>query len=201
MLPEAPHRFFEGGALPDAYTSGEHSITFQTDFRQWLKYDYLRENYAELTSEELIFAIRHICFVQDQKITDIEFMFAAINWFYTCGNIEQTSRLKIVQAAHDMVKRQPKTGCLFWDFKSIFDSFMLQYGINLYECGKMHWWEFVGRLSGLRSDMPFPLRKQTRDLKRQDIIGGSEKEDKAERWRKWELLECERTFMGFPERW
>ena len=202
MLPLAPHRFFEGGALPEAYEADGVRIALRTDFRVWLKYDWVCGNHAAITNDELVGLMYRLC-CKENAVYDGDKLFNAFHWFHACGNVEQTSRLKISQTARDTMNAQPKLGCLFWDFKAIWDSFVLQYGIDLYSCGKMHWWRFVAMLGGLRSDMPYPLKRQMRGMKRHDIIHdkNTEKQRDQARAQMWDMTALEQVMSAFPERW
>ena len=202
MLPYVPHRFFEGGGLPDAYEAQGFPVSLQTDFRTWLKYDYLRGNHDDLTNAELITAMVCLCCSPNSKDSaPIACMVEAITWFHSCGDSERTARIKIGEVALRTMNEQPKSVCLFWDFKAIWDSFKKQYDIDLYSCGEMHWWEFMRLLRGLKADTPYAALRHMRGVSKTEFVGGDANVMRRHRERQWSLLECERTFAALPHKW
>jgi hypothetical protein len=55
-------------------------------------------------------------------------------------------------------------------------------------------------LKGLKADTPFAKLKHMRSVSRADFLH-DDKGIKSERQKAWSLLECERAFMAFPEKW
>jgi hypothetical protein len=217
MFPlDAHHRFFGGGRLPDAYEADGMRVAFNADFRPWLVYEYIRNDQDEMRGDEAMAVICNLCVKETsaKPLPSAEFIFYALSWFHSRGNIERVQRLDPPEAAQEQMKKQPRLYCTFWDFDAVYDSFKQQYEIDLYACGVMHWWEFQRLLHGLKADTPLGILKQTRSLQEFQIKEAHEYDEvnkiEAKRLRtqsrvdkshRWSLLVGERFFTGIPERW
>ena len=208
MLPVAPHRFFEGGKLPDAYEADGMRVALKTDFRVWLKYEQLRGNYESLTNEDVAGILIRICFINGKFFSasnNFDFFMKAIAWFHSCADSERTSRIRITDIMRETMGNQPRLICPFWDYKTVWDSFKQQYDICLYKISTIHWWEFLRLLHGLNADTPYAMRRHMRGIKVHEVKGEHTKEmqakAQADRNMNWSLLECERAFAALPAKW
>lgn len=199
MLSIVRHRFFEGGALPDAYEADGMGVALNTDFRVWLRYDYLRVDHVGMTDEEFAWAVIGWCCKSSTPDASPDFIMQAITWFHSCADSERISRITVTPLMRETIDRS-RLSCLFWDFKAIWDSFKQQYDMDLFSCGEIHWWEFLRLLKGLKADTPYAQLKHMRGVSRADFLH-DDKGMKSERQKEWSLLVCEREFMAFPEKW
>jgi sarcosine oxidase delta subunit len=210
MLPIASHRFFEGGALPDAYEASGMRVALRTDFRAWLKYDYLRENHDGMADEELVYVMHRLCcrdmaLVSSAAAPHVEFMFQAFNWFHSCADSERIARIKVTGLMRDTMNKQPRLSCLFWDFKSVWESFKQQYDIDLYAVETIHWWEFLRLMKGLKADTPYEMQKYMRSMQRYEVVGTESREMKMKETQdkisKWNLISYQQVLFALPEKW
>lgn len=203
MLNPAPHRFFEGGALPSAYSARGSSVTFKTDFRPWLKFERLREE-TGLTGEEFVAAAVALCCGRTSGNPGADFIMDGILWFHSCADVERSVLPKDYDegtAAHltERARNRPRLVNLYWDFFQLWGSFKKQHGIDLYTCGEMHWWEFRRLYDELKDDTGIAqLALLRRPMSEEELLGG-EKGEKKRKKRQLSDYNLDRFLLALPK--
>lgn len=192
-----PHRFFEGEGLPRGYADGEWSVTFRTDFRCWLKYEYL-QSCTNLTAEEKLASSVRACLEELPPGTPPSFIMDAQTWFHSCADCERRARITVTGRMAEHAAKRPRTFCLFWDFYQVWASFKKQHQIDLYTCGPLHWWEFRRLLDELEPDTPLPALRRLRGLTRAEFMQ-DEAGLKRKRADDWARAELDKLFAALPE--
>ena len=193
-----PYRFFEGGALPSYYKADGNVILLETDFRCWLRYEWIMNN-DDLTDEEKAISAIAICCIDEhilKKISGVLIM-DALAWFYSCADIERRKELKINDKTLAFASKRPVRQSLYWDFRQLWSSFKQQYDIDLYACGFIHWWEFRRLLDGLKSDTPLLAIKYLRGLTKAEFQH-NEKALKHQQEKDWADIELEQMLAALP---
>lgn len=122
------HRFFEGGKLPESYEAAGHLAVFKTDFRAWLKYEYLKEC-RDISGEEMLAAVQELCFESVSPGAAPDFLLDALAWFHSCAEAERLEKIRIPKVTPKGM--EPKIS-LYWDFFELWASFRQQYQLDLY---------------------------------------------------------------------
>lgn len=131
-------------ALPKNIVSEGKSYPVKTDFRTWIKFTLLVENYDDIISVMADACI--LCFKDKSKMPpDIVSAFRELVNFCVgdaepVRNKRKASAKRIYSFEHD--------GAM------IYSAFRHDYGINL-SVSKMHWYEFKALLTGLHKDNLF----------------------------------------------
>lgn len=185
------HRFFEGGKLPESYVSGGCSAVFNTDFRPWLKYEFL-QSCPDLDPEERAAAAALACVREHTPDAPKSFIAEALAWFHSCADIERLARIKMPRIVPPGV--QPQVN-LYWDFYALWASFRQQYQIDLYECGPLHWWEFRRLLALLKADTPLAELRELRRMDKDVFMGRKTKPVESD----WALIAYEQNIKAIPE--
>lgn len=184
------HHFFLHGCIPDSYPYFA-GIQFTTDFRAWLKYEYV-QNCINLLPKEKVMLLLKECIKTYPDDCSEPIMIDAMIWFHSCADVERLTRIKIPKISPK--DSEPKIS-LYWDFYQLWCSFRQQYEIDLYECGYMHWWEFRRLLGALKPDTPLMelqnLRGMTKDvfLQKKNKLGEND----------WGPVEYEKRIRALPE--
>lgn len=190
-------RFFEGRELPNYYAIEGKIVSFETDFRVWLKHARLLEDPGLGDDERLALCV-------DNAISPVgggvsaEGLMLAMSWFFTCGDSERLMTVKPHERVLKGKAELPVVTSAYWDFWHIWASFRQQYDIDLYRCGELHWWEFKWRLDALKGDTPYVNIGRMRGLKKSDVVQGSEKAVKAQQNRTWGEVLLEKKYYALP---
>lgn len=189
-------RFFEGGSLPDSVPLDDvREIRFVTDFRAWLKYEYFlgQESEPQVRLGNCVEAV-----IKESPLsTSPAELWLAMQWFYSFGEIERTAELDLPENIRAAAAKQPVLFSLYWDFKALWDSFRQQYGLDLYACGAIHWWDFKRLERGLKEDTPYSRLRHLRGLKRADFTD-HEGKLKGKARDEWDAVKIEQLCQAIP---
>ena len=189
------HRFFEGGDLPACYIIGGKLVVFETDFRAWLKYEHILS--SDMPAEEKVTACATRVIAAPAGVNTVDAA-RAMSWFHSCGDTERLEKVDIPPNIMRTLEARPATSSLFWDFKSLWDSFKTQHDIDLYSCGEMHWWEFKRLLDALKPDTPFRAVQRIRSLTWDDFRPNDDKTAKARARKDWSAVKVDQIFLALP---
>jgi hypothetical protein len=147
-------RFFEGG-FPREWKGS----VFRTDFRVWLKREFVSSKKDLSESEKGELSVR-LCYESVSPGADGAELARGIEWFGGCGESDRIGLLDLnekiledLEIERGKADSKPSLFSFFWDFKEIWASFRGAYGIDLYR-EELHWWAFNGLMAGLNSDSP-----------------------------------------------
>lgn len=145
--------------LPRGVYLYDYFLEFNTDFRQWIKYEELMLDDKSQDKEMLLVNIFDLCFKDGLKVLDYIDADIAINqilWFFTLGGFTEK---ELPEAEEDdeekVVKRKSKIIYSFihdWGF--IYSAFMQCYGIDLFDT-ELHWWKFKSLFDCLSEETQF----------------------------------------------
>lgn len=193
------HRFFEGGELPSVYTVNGNVICFDTDFRCWLKYEYLLS--ADVSDEDKVRQCIEATIASIPHGIDGADLVRAMHWFYSCADIERLEKLDIPKNIVRKMEERPRTSSLYWDFWHVGASFKQQHNIDLYAVESLHWWEFKRLLGELKPGTPFVALQHLRGLTEHDFKeqkGKTTAFKSARAAREWSDTKVEQLYRGIP---
>ncbi|UQZ90202.1 hypothetical protein C4J81_13725 [Deltaproteobacteria bacterium Smac51] len=162
------YRFFEDD-FPDSYKG----CVFKTDFRAWLRYDWLMARHDLKDSEKIRYAMR-LCCQSIRKGMGVDKIVEGLNWFAGCGESDRIKLLKITQRLRDDIEDEaerrrdrPKTFSYFWDYQKVWAAFRGRFQIDLH-ADNLHWWKFVGLMEILYSEPPISRLIELRSVSDKD---------------------------------
>ena len=121
--------------LPDVYVlSDGRELTFDTDYRLWIKIELLLQDDDIAPDHKQITAVRLV--FPDENFSNELFRF--VMWFFRCG-----------EPPRDTGRTSRKYYSAGFDAPYIFAAFMQQYGVDLTACN-MHWWKYRALFKGLK---------------------------------------------------
>ena len=136
--------------LPTEYEYGGRVYEFQTDFREWIKFELL------LTDRDIAMTdkARRLTEIIFPTVPPDEKLWEFLLWFYKCGREPPKAKPKSGRA-----KKQTAVYSFEYDDGYIFAAFLEVYGIDLCEVQYLHWWKFKAMFRALH------------DCKLTDIMG------------------------------
>lgn len=152
----------EGNYLIDGLPKGikifDYFLEFNTDFRNWIKYEELMMENEE-KKEELLIEIINLCLKDGLDVVnylDLESILDQILWFYSLGGFDsKKDNLKTDEEEKDVVsKKSTMIYSYSFDWAYIYSAFMQCYNIDLFNVD-LHWWEFKALFNGLSEDTQF----------------------------------------------
>ncbi|MDU0893676.1 MAG: Gp15 family bacteriophage protein [Finegoldia magna] len=149
--------------LPRGVQLYDYFLEFNTDFKQWIKYEELMledddNDQGEDSRQILMINIFNLCFKDGLNVLDYVDADIAINqilWFFTLGGHEKDEVPETDEEEDQVVKRKSKIIYSFihdWGF--IYSAFMQCYGIDLFDTD-LHWWKFKSLFDCLSDDTQF----------------------------------------------
>lgn len=145
--------------LPRGVYLYDYFLEFNTDFREWIKYEELMLDDKNQDKEMLLVNIFNLCFKDGLQVLDYIEADIAINqilWFFTLGGFTEKELPEVEDDDEEkVVKRKSKIIYSFihdWGF--IYSAFMQCYEINLFNTN-LHWWEFKSLFDCLSEDTQF----------------------------------------------
>lgn len=117
--------------LPESYEFDGRIYPFQTDFREWIKFELLMTD-TDIAPRDKAYTLQRIIFPEelphDARLWDF------ILWFYACGKQQQNTK-----------GTGKKTAAIYsfeYDDGYIYAAFEELYGIDLIDTPYLHWWKF-----------------------------------------------------------
>lgn len=149
--------------LPRGVQLYDYFLEFNTDFKQWIKYEELMledddNDQGKESRQILMINIFNLCFKDGLNVLDYVDADIAINqilWFFTLGGHEKDEVPETDEDEDKVVKRKSKIIYSFihdWGF--IYSAFMQCYGIDLFDTD-LHWWKFKSLFDCLSDDTQF----------------------------------------------
>lgn len=127
-------------ALPTAYEYGGRVYEFQTDFREWIKFELLLTD-SDIPIADKARRLKKIIFPDvppDEKLWEF------LLWFYKCGRESPK-----VKTSSGRAKKQTAVYSFEHDDGYIFAAFLEVYGIDLVDVPYLHWWKFKAMFRAL----------------------------------------------------
>ena len=153
---------FLTNGLPRGVYLYDYFLEFNTDFRQWIKYEELmlknNKKQSKEDKQEMMINIFNLCFKDGLDVLnyiDAEIAINQILWFFTMGGYEEKELPEDEEIDDDVVKKKSKIIYSFthdWGF--IYSAFMQCYGLDLFETD-LHWWKFKSLFDCLSEDTQF----------------------------------------------
>ena len=144
--------------LPDSRRLYDYDLVFNTDFRNWIRYEelMLSTNDEDLDAIEIL----TLCFKDGVNILneiDIESAFDSLLWFFTIGEEKEKPKENIPEEDDKENVVKPKAKIIYsykYDWEYIYSAFMQCYGLDLFTCS-LHWWQFKALFNSLSEDTQF----------------------------------------------
>lgn len=191
------YRFFEGGAPPGAYTIDGSVISFNTDFRAWLRYEHILRQ--DLPEDVRASACAALAIRSAPPGVSLHALMQAMAWFHSCGDSERIALVNPSPRVMRRIDERPHLVSLYWDFWQLWASFRQQYGIDLYECGEIHWWEFKRLLHGLTNETPWGALRWMRGVKDSADLHHPEKKAAGKEKAEWADFLADQKYMALPK--
>ena len=130
--------------LPRAVEIGGELVPIRVDFRVGVRLAELMEDPEAGPAEKLSLAVE--MYFPRPPAAPIQETLEALGWFYRCGRPPRP-REKGGDSPRLFDYRQ--------DGGLIYSAFLGQYGLDLTQCGELHWWKFRALMEGLGPDCLF----------------------------------------------
>lgn len=189
------HRFFEGNELPSVHTVNGNVICFKTDFRCWLRYEHLLS--TDMPEEDKARQCIEATIDNFPRGIDAADLLRAMDWFYSCADIERLERLDIPPNIVRTMEERPRVFSPYWDFWQVWASFKQQHDIDLYAVESLHWWDFKRLLGELKAGTPLAVLQNLRGLTERDFRGQNGKMTAKGR-KDWNDTKIEQIYRGIP---
>lgn len=119
-------------------------LKINTNFRSFILFELLMQDNKIDKENKIALAIN---LFYDEPPKDIKKAIDGILWFYTRGkNVKQKSNEK------GNNERQKRIYSFEHDTELIYTAFLDQYGVDLNDIDKLHWFKFKAMFEGLKSD-------------------------------------------------
>lgn len=145
--------------LPSKVNLYKYDLVFNTDFRNWIKYEEIMLDDDKEHLEESLLSVIDICYKDGLDVLnniDIQIAFNQILWFYTMGNDEEIKiEISDEDDSENVVKEKiTKIYDYRCDWNYIYSAFIQSYNIDLFD-SNLHWWKFKSLFNALPEDTQF----------------------------------------------
>lgn len=146
--------------LPDKVNLFKYDLVYNTDFRNWIRYEELMLDDDEENLNESLMSVINLCYRDGLKVLDyidIETAFNQILWFYTMGSFKELEPIKDIpedEAENVVGEKSKKIYDYKFDWNYIYSAFIQAYNIDLFKTN-LHWWEFKSLFNSLPEETQF----------------------------------------------
>lgn len=130
--------------LPRTVTVGGVEVPIETDFRAGMRFETMLYTPGIAPQARIVQAL--LLFFGENVPRDVAGAYEAALWFFGGGDMEKAK-------AKAGAKRKPRRVIDYdGDAALLYSAFLDQYGVDLQDVERLHWWRFRAMLAGLRED-------------------------------------------------